>query len=762
MSARVVYVISNKMAASAATPTRGLQSHDNLLGLSQSSGDISCRCNGRAGKLGRIVGHLIVLSILFNGLASPLGTEFASAQTLAGPIPIVSQNSVSHQTQAGEGETSTEEQSETGTSAQTDRLLGPFDSDWTDESRVRRVLVDRLTNLIMNREPETIAHKMEGTHVTGQMTSESLALGRATSEGEGSDPTLGDEVSRSGPLVGKPVVASFVMDEINENPPVAIQETQTQHTASSANLMEEQSVTCSPDYEEQPFVESGGNLTSEQQMQLLAGADSAGLLDPGGNFTGDYTSSRSQSQCVQPGSRMIEVITKVITPILFSIIIVVGLLGNIIVMIVILEDRKTERELTPTNLLILDLSLADLSFIIFCIPFTAWDYSVGHWVFGSLWCKFNQYLIVVCALSSIYTLVLMSIDRFLAIVYPIECMSYRTSKNMLYAICIKWILILIMASPTIAMHGLVDSPLGPDQYNCRFLADHYNPLHFQITFFITSYLFPLILIFCLYLSLLNKLWFGSKPHGHKESLKMLESKKRVTWLVAGIVVVFALCWCPIQVMLILMRLKSHKITATYVAVQVFSHTLGYMNSCVNPIVYAFASETFHNSFKRSALGRFICMCLCLNHNRDHDGSTQHFRTNTTTLNHTIIHHHHHQQPLINVPRNSGDTNNLATGNHGNASATTLLMTPILGNSVATKKTVTLPLEPRDRVVITPPSADIRTQVAKSETVPVKSMASETTSTTSAPTVSAPAKQQLVARVGQSSNQISHRCEPCYQ
>lgn len=447
-------------------------------------------------------------------------------------------------------------------------------------------------------------------------------------------------------------------------------------------------VTCSPDYDDQALIVASGNLTAEQQQQVLAGADQSGLLAPGqsGNLSEEQQSQllkqrqsqlQHQNHCFSSGSKMIEFITRVITPILFSIIIVVGLVGNIMVMLVILEDRKTERELTPTNLLILDLSLADLSFIIFCIPFTGWDYAVGHWVFGSLWCKFNQYLIVVCALSSIYTLVLMSIDRFLAIVYPIECMSYRTSKNMLYAIYIKWVLILLSASPTVAMHGLVDSPLGPDQFNCRFLSDSYNPLQFQIIFFITSYLFPLILILCLYLSLIIKLWFGTKPHGHKESSKMLESKKKVTWLVAGIVILFALCWCPIQVMLILMRLKSHKITATYITIQVCSHILGYVNSCVNPIVYAFASETFLNSFKRSSFGRFCYnhLCFCLLRRPNNDTANFLNQHDNTQVHH--LHHHRHsssqpdqhdraaisrafQQHVTSLPADYADNANITT------------------------------------------------------------------------------------------------------
>uniref|UniRef100_A0A6G1SF41 Allatostatin-A receptor n=1 Tax=Aceria tosichella TaxID=561515 RepID=A0A6G1SF41_9ACAR len=354
---------------------------------------------------------------------------------------------------------------------------------------------------------------------------------------------------------------------------------------------------------------NGGNGTGDEPLAGAGGGNQSSTMGTTATSSSNQLQYIQSQQCARTNEVIIQVITTIVTPILFTIIIIVGLLGNIIVGLVIWEDKNSERgEWSPANLLILDLSIADLFFIIFCIPFTGWDYAVGHWVFGRIWCKLNQYLIITCAIGSIYTLVLMSFDRFLAIVYPIESLSYRTSDNIMGAIIFKWVVILIGALPTIQMHDLVVSSISHDQYNCRFLRQDYDPLTFQITFFILSYFLPLVLIFFLYLRLLKRLWCGEHPRGHKESAKKLESKKKVTRTVAWIVCVFAICWFPIQIMLILMRLKSHNITPTYVAIQVIAHTLGYMNSCVNPIIYAFTTESFYQSLKRS---RFGGRCLAL-------------------------------------------------------------------------------------------------------------------------------------------------------
>ena len=62
--------------------------------------------------------------------------------------------------------------------------------------------------------------------------------------------------------------------------------------------------------------------------------------------------------------------------------------------------------------IILHIQMSDLLFILLCVPFTTADYALTSvWPFGSLWCSSVQYLIIVTVLVSIYTLVLMSLDR---------------------------------------------------------------------------------------------------------------------------------------------------------------------------------------------------------------------------------------------------------------------------------------------------------------------------------------------------------------
>lgn len=156
--------------------------------------------------------------------------------------------------------------------------------------------------------------------------------------------------------------------------------------------------------------------------------------------------------CGMYNSTGMEEAVRMVVPTFFGLIGITGLIGNALVILVVVSNPQMR---SNTNIMILNLAVADLLFVIFCVPFTAADYVTNIWPFGQLWCKIVQYLIVVMVHASIYTLVLMSFDRFLAVVYPIACRSLRTERNTTKAITILWFAVVTFAMPVPFMHDLV-------------------------------------------------------------------------------------------------------------------------------------------------------------------------------------------------------------------------------------------------------------------------------------------------------------------
>ncbi len=116
----------------------------------------------------------------------------------------------------------------------------------------------------------------------------------------------------------------------------------------------------------------------------------------------------------------------------FTFTFIVGLIGNTLVLLTVLLQKKMHN---ATNILILNLAIAELLFIIICVPFTGLNYVLRYlfylyfqkkklnfliflssvWYFGDIVCRIVQYTSNVTAYLIVMLLVFMSIDRYLAV-----------------------------------------------------------------------------------------------------------------------------------------------------------------------------------------------------------------------------------------------------------------------------------------------------------------------------------------------------------
>jgi len=145
--------------------------------------------------------------------------------------------------------------------------------------------------------------------------------------------------------------------------------------------------------------------------------------------------------------------TGVVVPITFCIVAVLGFIGNVLVISVVLSNSRMRN---TTNALIINLAIADLLFIVICVPFTAVSFATSLWPFGSLWCKTYNYAINVTAYVSVYTLVLMALDRYLAVVHPIESLAHRTERNACVVIGVVWLVMCTLNIPVWLHHDVLE------------------------------------------------------------------------------------------------------------------------------------------------------------------------------------------------------------------------------------------------------------------------------------------------------------------
>ena len=96
-----------------------------------------------------------------------------------------------------------------------------------------------------------------------------------------------------------------------------------------------------------------------------------------GNETGEYIDEHASS------FQTLENVVAVVVPVFFSIVCLIGFFGNNLVILVVTFNKQMRN---TTNLLILNLAVADVLFIVCCVPFTATSYALPHsWPFGDAW-----------------------------------------------------------------------------------------------------------------------------------------------------------------------------------------------------------------------------------------------------------------------------------------------------------------------------------------------------------------------------------------
>ncbi|XP_064648828.1 galanin receptor type 1-like [Lineus longissimus] len=291
-------------------------------------------------------------------------------------------------------------------------------------------------------------------------------------------------------------------------------------------------------------------------------------------------------------------------PSIFGFIFVVGLVGNSFVVYVVLRNGAMK---TVTNLYLVNLAVADLLFLVFCVPFTAWLYVLPNWIFGEPMCKLTSYLMVVTMAVSILTLTAMGLERYYAIVHPVRSRVYRTIETTLWVLGSIWVASFLVLLPILFVTQVRQHfDYGGWQNYCM---EHWSvPFHRQIytvLVFTLLYMLPLMVIAGCYLLMARNLWSSVSPEvlENESWARRIKSRRKITKMVLMVVVVFCICWLPIHTINLWndFGITSENVLMFKYVLKILAHCLSYANSAVNPIIYSFLSENFRKCFKLSFL-----------------------------------------------------------------------------------------------------------------------------------------------------------------
>lgn len=292
-------------------------------------------------------------------------------------------------------------------------------------------------------------------------------------------------------------------------------------------------------------------------------------------------------------------------PVLYMLIFILGLSGN---GIVIFTVWKAESKRRAADVYIGNLALADLTFVV-TLPLWAVYTALGyHWPFGVALCKLSSYIVLFNMYSSVFCLTCLSMDRYLAIVRSLNSSQLRTRGRMRLSLTAIWILSGILASPTLFFRttstelnrttcvmdfSMVVSDSSQDSLWIAGLSISSTALGFIL---------PLLAMMVCY----GFIGCTVTRHFNKNLRKEDQRKRRLLKIITTLVVVFAVCWMPFHVLKSMDALTYLGLVSDSCAMLTFllmahpyATCLAYLNSCLNPFLYAFFDL------------RFRSQCLCL-------------------------------------------------------------------------------------------------------------------------------------------------------
>ncbi|KAM8865291.1 chemokine-like receptor 1 isoform 1-T2 [Synchiropus picturatus] len=237
----------------------------------------------------------------------------------------------------------------------------------------------------------------------------------------------------------------------------------------------------------------------------------------------------------------------------------------------------------------LSLAISDFIFCTF-LPFSIANTAMENWIFGHFMCKFVSFVLFLNMFSSIFLLVVISIDRCISVVHPVWAQNHRTVNKASVVVVLSWLLAIALSLPSVLYR---DSQTYMERTIC---FNNYPDVdtHKAVAYgrFLAGFAAPFTIIVVCYSIIIAKL----------RSNRMTKSSKPFKVMTA-LVATFFICWLPYHVF-VLLELQvdhhNHNVLAHGLKIAV---SLAAANSFLNPVLYVFMGNDFKQKVRRSVLSK---------------------------------------------------------------------------------------------------------------------------------------------------------------
>lgn len=328
-------------------------------------------------------------------------------------------------------------------------------------------------------------------------------------------------------------------------------------------------------------------------------------------------------------------------------IIIASIFGNLLVIVSVMRHRKLR---IITNYYVISLAFADMLVAMFAMTFNASVQIFERWLFGRFMCDVWNSLDVYFSTASILHLCCISVDRYYAIVKPLMYNLFMTKRTVAMMLLATWVSPAILSFVPIFMgwytteENLERIALNPDI--CEFKVNKpYCVISSSISFWIPC----TIMIFTYYAifkeankqekemhsrigaamllhqnntngDMMSNSGGSSKAltsHEINQELHHTPTKERIMTKMKrehkaaktlGIIMgTFIVCWLPFFLWYVSTTLCGDPCPCPDIVVALV-FWIGYFNSTLNPLIYAYFNRDFREAFKNTLQCVFCSLC----------------------------------------------------------------------------------------------------------------------------------------------------------
>ena len=276
----------------------------------------------------------------------------------------------------------------------------------------------------------------------------------------------------------------------------------------------------------------------------------------------------------------------------YGILVIIAFFGNALVCHVIFSRRRMR---TVTNIFIANLAVSDLLLVVLNVPFNLAKSLMNDWLFGDVMCIIMNMSLITSVYASTFTLTVIALDRQRVLLYPLRPRILKSGG--LIVVAIIWFVSIVMSLP-VGIYSKTQTVSFYVESAIRCRTVYPSPKFEQyltVVTLILQYILPLAIIGVTYGRIVRRIWertdLGAMT-ANQHACRSKHKKKSIKMLMI-VVIVFALCWMPLNLYHLLTDLHPDSETFPYNSTAFFvCHLVAISSTCYNPFIYCWLNEAF--------------------------------------------------------------------------------------------------------------------------------------------------------------------------